>query len=67
MARGKKRRSSPVNLDAAVEAVVAGASYKAAEEMTGVPRSTVRTRSCDVALCVGLFLDPAVRRAPAPA
>jgi transposase, IS30 family len=42
MARGRKRRSSQGDLDAAVEAVVAGASYKAAEETTGVPRSTIR-------------------------
>jgi hypothetical protein len=42
MARGRKCRSSQADLDAAVEAVVTGASYKAAEEMTGVPRSTVR-------------------------
>ena len=42
MARGRKRRSSQADLEMAVDAVVAGASYKAAEEMTGVSRSTVR-------------------------
>ena len=42
VARGRKRRSSQADLEMAVEAVVAGASYKAAEEMTGVSRSTVR-------------------------
>jgi transposase, IS30 family len=42
MPRGKKRSSSQADLDWAVEAVVAGASFKAAEKMTGVPRSTVR-------------------------
>jgi transposase, IS30 family len=42
MARGRKRRSPQADVDAAVEAVVAGVSYKAAEETTGVPRSTVR-------------------------
>jgi IS30 family transposase len=36
------RRSSQADLDAAIEAVVAGASYRAAEEMTGVPASTVQ-------------------------
>lgn len=41
VARGRKRRSSQLDLEMAVEAVVAGASYKAAEEMTGVSRSTV--------------------------
>lgn len=42
MVRGRERRRSPADLDAAVEAAVAGVSYKAAEEMTGVRRSTVR-------------------------
>src|SRR5579863_2874411 len=42
MARGRKRRSSQSDLEAAVEAVVAGASYRAAADMTGVPCSTVR-------------------------
>jgi len=42
MARGRKRRSSQADVDAAVEAVVAGMSYKAAEMATGVPRSTIR-------------------------
>jgi transposase, IS30 family len=36
------RRSSQADLDAAIEAVVAGASYRAAQEMTGVPSSTVQ-------------------------
>jgi transposase, IS30 family len=40
--RGRKRRSSQEDLDWAVEVVVAGASYRTAEEITGVPRSTVR-------------------------
>ena len=40
--RGRKRRSSQSDLDAAVEAVLAGASYKRAEALTGVPQSTVR-------------------------
>jgi len=40
--RGRKRRSSQADLDAAVEAVIAGASYKRAEALTGVPASTVR-------------------------
>src|SRR6516162_2025876 len=42
MARGRKRRNSQSDLDAAVEVVVAGASYAVAEEMTGVAASTVR-------------------------
>ncbi len=42
MARGRKRRSSQADLEAAVEAVIAGASYKSAKNMTGVPMSTVR-------------------------
>ena len=42
MAGGRKRRSSQTDLDVAVEAVIAGASYKAAQDMTGVPMSTVR-------------------------
>jgi transposase len=40
--RGRKRRSEQSDLDAAVEAVVAGASYRRAEALTGVPHSTVR-------------------------
>ncbi|HXW34560.1 MAG TPA: IS30 family transposase, partial [Acidimicrobiales bacterium] len=36
------RRSSQADLDTAVEAVVAGLSYRAAEALTGVPRNTVR-------------------------
>jgi hypothetical protein len=36
------RRSSQADLDAAIEAVVAGASYREAQEMTGVPASTVQ-------------------------
>ena len=40
--RGRKRRSSQSDLDAAVEAVLAGASYRSAEALTGVPHSTVR-------------------------
>jgi IS30 family transposase len=40
--RGRKRRSSQADLDAAVEAVIAGASYKRAEALTGVPASTVQ-------------------------
>jgi len=40
--RGRKRRSSQAKLDAAVEAVLAGASYKRAEALTGVPASTVQ-------------------------
>src|SRR5579864_499457 len=40
--RGRKRRSSQAELDAAVEAVLAGASYKRAEALTGVPASTVQ-------------------------
>jgi transposase, IS30 family len=40
--RGRKRRSSQADLDAAVEAIVAGASYKRAEALTGVPASTVQ-------------------------
>ena len=39
---GMTRRCSQADLDAAVEAVVAGASYKRAEALTGVPSSTVR-------------------------
>jgi len=39
--RGRKRRSAQSDLDAAVEAVLAGASYKSAEALTGVPSSTV--------------------------
>jgi len=38
---GMTRRCSQAELDAAVEAVVAGASYKRAEALTGVPASTV--------------------------
>jgi transposase len=40
--RGRKRRSRQSDLDAAVEAVLAGASYRSAEALTGVPSSTVR-------------------------
>jgi transposase, IS30 family len=40
--RGRKRRSSQSDLDVAVEAVLAGASYRSAEALTGVPHSTVR-------------------------
>lgn len=40
--RGRKRRSSQADLDRAVEAVLAGASYRSAEALTGVPHSTVR-------------------------
>ncbi len=40
--RGRKRRASQSDLDAAVEAVLAGASYRSAEALTGVPQSTVR-------------------------
>ena len=36
------RRSSQADLDAAIAAVVAGASYRAAQEMTGVPASTIQ-------------------------
>lgn len=36
------RRSSQADLDAAIEIVVAGASYREAEELTGVPASTVQ-------------------------
>jgi transposase, IS30 family len=39
---GMTRRSSQAELDAAVEAVVAGASYRTAEALTGVPDTTVR-------------------------
>ena len=42
MARGRKRRSEQSALEAAVSAVVRGASYASAEELTGVPRSTAR-------------------------
>jgi hypothetical protein len=42
MARGRKRRSSQSDLDAAVDVVVAGASYALTEKMTGVAASTVR-------------------------
>jgi len=41
-ARGPKPRSSQADLDAAVEAVLAGASYKRAEALTGVPASTLQ-------------------------
>ena len=40
--RGRKRRSSQSDLDVAVAAVLAGASYRSAEALTGVPQSTVR-------------------------
>jgi len=39
---GMTRRCSQEDLDAAVEAVLAGASYRAAEALTGVPHTTVR-------------------------
>jgi len=39
---GMTPRSSQADLDAAVEAVLAGASYRKAEALTGVPASTVR-------------------------
>jgi IS30 family transposase len=39
---GRKPRSEQSALDAAVEAVLAGASYKSAEALTGVPHSTLR-------------------------
>jgi IS30 family transposase len=39
---GRRRRSAQSDLDAAVGAVLAGASYKSAEALTGVPSSTVR-------------------------
>jgi hypothetical protein len=39
---GMTRRCEQADLDAAVEAVVAGASYRAASALTGVPPSTVR-------------------------
>lgn len=42
MPRGRKRRSSQADFDAAVEAVVAGTSYKVAQKMTGVPLATLR-------------------------
>jgi helix-turn-helix, Psq domain len=40
--RGRKRRCSQSDLDAAVEAVLAGASYRSAEALMGVPHSTLR-------------------------
>jgi len=39
---GRKRRSSQSDLDAAVGAVLAGASCRSAEALTGVPHTTVR-------------------------
>lgn len=42
MNRGKKSPSELAALDVAVEAVIAGASYKIVERLTGVPHSTVR-------------------------
>src|SRR3974390_932224 len=39
---GMTRRCSQAELDAAVEAVLDGASYRAAEALTGVPHTTVR-------------------------
>ena len=42
MPRGRVGRWEPSALEAAIEAVVDGASYATAEELTGVPRSTVR-------------------------
>ena len=64
MARGRKRRSSQADLDAAVEAVVAGASYKAAEETTGVPRSTVRDYVVRCGLVRGSVPRPGRKKGP---
>jgi transposase len=64
MARGRKRRSSQADLDAAVEAVVTGASYKAAEEMTGVPRSTVRDYVVRRGLVRGSVPRPGPKKGP---
>jgi transposase len=64
MARGRKCRSSQADLDAAVEAVVTGASYKAAEEMTGVPRSTVRDYVVRRGLVRGSVPRPGRKKGP---
>ncbi len=42
MPAGRKGRWELSSLEVAIEAVVDGASYKAAETLTGVPRSTIR-------------------------
>ncbi len=42
MPRGRVGRWEPSSLETAIEAVVDGASYEAAGELTGVPRSTIR-------------------------
>ncbi len=42
MARGRKRRSSQEDLDAAIESVLAQMSYEADEKTNGVPGSTIR-------------------------
>lgn len=42
MRRGRPRRSSDEDLERAVEAVVAGATYRTAAEASGVPSSTLR-------------------------
>lgn len=64
MARGRKRRSSQADLDAAVEAVVAGASYRAAEELTGVPHSTVRGYVVRCGLVRGAVPRPGRKKGP---
>jgi hypothetical protein len=66
MPRGRKRRSSQADFDVAVEAVVAGASYKTAEMMTGVPGTTVREyiARCGMSDCG--FHGPAPRGSPTP-
>jgi transposase, IS30 family len=64
MARGRKRRSSQADLDAAVEAVVAGASYRAAEEMTGVAHSTVRDYVVRRGLVRGSVPRPGRKKGP---
>ncbi len=53
--RGQKRRSSQADLDAAVEAVLAGASYKRAEALTGFLPQRCRVTSCDGGSCDGAF------------
>ncbi len=58
MARGRKRRSSQADLEVAIEAVIAGASYRAAQDMTGVAMSTVR----DYVLRRGLVRGSVPRR-----
>ncbi len=42
MSGGRKPRWKSSSLEDALEAVVSGASYEVAEELTGVPRSTIR-------------------------